>query len=115
MEQLLDEFPNDLRFVYRHFPLIGTPEQPLHDKAALSTQAAEAAGKQGKFWEMHDLLFTQQADWSALSVIDFQQWLIQKAGELNLDLQKFTTDLTSEELVNLAQKAWLDGQNIGLT
>jgi cyclophilin family peptidyl-prolyl cis-trans isomerase len=115
MEQLLNEFPNDLRFVYRHFPLIGTPESPLHDKAALAAQAAEAAGKQGKFWEMHDVLFNNQAKWSALSVTDFQQWLIQQAGVLDLDVSKFTSDLTSTELVNLAQNAWDNGRKIGLT
>ena len=73
MEQLLKDYPNDLRFVYRQFPLIGTPESPFHDKAALSTQASEAAGKQGKFWEMHDVLFENQADWSTLSVADFHR------------------------------------------
>ncbi len=114
MEQLIKEFPNDLRFVYRHFPLIGTPEAPVHDKAALATQAAEAAGKQGEFWEMHDLLFNNQSEWSKLSVADFQQWLINKAGDLKLDVPKFTTDLTSTELVNLAQKAWIDGQKMQL-
>jgi cyclophilin family peptidyl-prolyl cis-trans isomerase len=115
MEQLLKDFPNDLRFVYRHFPLIGTPESPFHDKAALATQAAEAAGKQGKFWEMHDVLFNKQSEWSTLSVANFQQWLIQQAGELNLDVSKFTTDLTSMELVKLAQNAWNNGQKMSLS
>jgi cyclophilin family peptidyl-prolyl cis-trans isomerase len=115
MEQLLKDFPNDLRFVYRHLPLIGTPQSPFHDKAALATQAAEAAGKQGKFWEMHDVLFNKQTDWSTLSVADFQQWLIQQAGALNLNVTKFTTDLTSTELVNLAQNAWEAGQKMNLT
>jgi cyclophilin family peptidyl-prolyl cis-trans isomerase len=114
MEQLLKEFPSDLRFVYRHFPLIGTPESPFNDKAALATQAAEAAGKQGKFWEIHDVLFNKQSDWSALSVADFQQWLIQQARVLNLDVTKFTSDLTSTELVNLAQNAWEAGQKMKL-
>jgi cyclophilin family peptidyl-prolyl cis-trans isomerase len=115
MEQLLKNFPNDLRFVYRQFPLIGTPESPFHDKAALATQASEAAGIQGKFWEMHDLLFERQSEWSALSVSDFQQWLIQRAGELGLNVSKFTTDLTSTELVDLAQNAWDNDQKIGLS
>jgi cyclophilin family peptidyl-prolyl cis-trans isomerase len=115
MEQLLKEFPNDVRFVYRQFPLIGTPESPFHDKAALATQASEAAEKQGKFWEMHDLLFNKQSDWSGLSVTDFQQWLVQQAGELDLDVQKFTSDLTSDELFTLAQNAWDNGKEIGLT
>ena len=115
MEQLLKEFPNDLRFVYRQFPLIGTPESPFHDKAALATQASEAAGKQGKFWEMHDALFTNQSTWSAMTVTDFQQWLIQQAGELGLDTSKFTTDLNSTELKNLAQNAWDNANKIGLS
>jgi cyclophilin family peptidyl-prolyl cis-trans isomerase len=115
MEQLLKQYPNDLRFVYRNYPLIGTPEQPFHDKAALSTQAAEAAGKQGKFWEMHDVLFNNQSEWSTLSVTDFQQWLIVKAGEIDLDVDQFTADLTSPELVNLAQKAWDDGGKMQLS
>jgi cyclophilin family peptidyl-prolyl cis-trans isomerase len=115
MEQLLKEFPNDLRFVYRQFPLIGTPESPFHDKAALATQASEAAGKQGKFWEMHDDLFNNQSTWSGMTVGDFQQWLIQQAGELGLDVTKFTSDLTSTELKTLAQDAWENGQKIGLS
>ncbi len=115
LEQLLTKYPNDIRFVYRDYPLIGTPESPFHDKAALATQAADAAGKQGKFWEMHDLLLNNQADWTSLSVSDFQQWLITKAGDLKLDVSKFTTDLTSTDLVNMAQKAWDDGNKMGLT
>lgn len=115
MEQLLNEFPNDLRFVYRQFPLIGTPESPFHDKAALATQASEAAGKQGAFWEMYSLLYNHQSEWSSLSVTDFQQWLIQHAGEINLDVAKFSADLTSQESVDIAQKAWVDGQNLKLT
>jgi cyclophilin family peptidyl-prolyl cis-trans isomerase len=115
MEQLLKDYPNDLRFIYRHYPLIGTPESPFHDKAALATQASEAAGKQGKFWEMHDVLFEKQADWSTLPVSDFQKWLIQRAGELGLDVDKFTTDLTSDELVKFAQDAWDNGQKMGFT
>lgn len=115
MEQLLKKYPNELRFVYRQFPLIGTPESPFHDKAALATQGSEAAGKQGKFWEMHDILFNNQAEWSALTVSDFQQWLIEKAGDLNLDVDKFSQDLTSDELVAMSQAAWQNGQKLNLS
>ncbi len=115
MEQLLKDFPNDFRFVYRHYPLIGTPESPFHDKAALAAQAAEAAGMQGMFWEMHDVLFNQQADWSTLSVADFQQWLITQAGKINLDVDQFTTDLTSTQLVDFAQQAWEAGNKMNFS
>lgn len=115
MEQLLEKYPDDLRFVYRHYPLIGTPESPFHDKAALATQGSEAASKQGKFWEMHDAIFEHQDEWVSLSVEDFQKWLIEQAGVLELDTKKFTADLTSQELVDQAQKAWDDAQVMRLT
>jgi cyclophilin family peptidyl-prolyl cis-trans isomerase len=114
MERLLEEFPNDLRFAYRHFPLIGTPEQPFHDKASLSVRAAEAAGKQGKFWDMYTLLYGQQNTWNTLSVEEYQTWLIEQAGKLGLDVDKFTADLNSQELIDLAQNDWDRGQDIGL-
>jgi cyclophilin family peptidyl-prolyl cis-trans isomerase len=114
MAQLVKDFPKDVRIAYRHYPLIGTPEQPYHDKAALSTQAAEAAGKQGKFWEMHDLIMARQGEWASLSVSDFQNWLLERAKELKLNELEFSKDLTSEELVNLAQQAWEKGQETGI-
>jgi cyclophilin family peptidyl-prolyl cis-trans isomerase/protein-disulfide isomerase len=115
MDRLLADFPNDLRFVFRHFPLIGTPESPFHDKAALSTQAAEAAGRQGKFWEMHAVLFERQSEWATLSIPDFQTWLIDLAGEIELDVNQFTTDLTSQALVDFAQSKWDEGTALGLS
>jgi cyclophilin family peptidyl-prolyl cis-trans isomerase len=109
LAQLLNLYPEDVRIVYRHFPLLS-----IHDKAALSMQAAEAAGLQGKFWEMHDLLYATQQEWSALSLEEFQAWSETKAGELGLDLERFKTDLVSPELAALAQEAWNRGQEIGL-
>jgi cyclophilin family peptidyl-prolyl cis-trans isomerase len=112
--QILDEFPDQVRIVYRHYPLIGTPEQPFHDKAALATQAAEAAGIQGKFWEMHDLLYQKTAEWVSLGVDQFEDWLIEQAEELDLDIDQFNRDLTSDELVQLAQDDWENNKQIGI-
>ncbi len=114
LAQLETTYPSDLRLVYRHFPLIGTTEQPLHDKAALSMQAAEAAGRQEKFWEMHDLLFTRQSEWTGMSSEDFETWLLERATELELDVDQFETDLHSEELTQLALDAWTRGQELQL-
>lgn len=108
LAQLTEEFPEGLRIVYRHFPLSS------HDKAQLATQAAEAAGLQGKFWEMHDLLFETQSEWSQASVADFQTWVIDQAGILGLDADKFAQDLTSEALVSLAKEAWETNAAIGM-
>lgn len=104
----------EVRLVYRHLPLIGTKEQPFHDKAALSAQAAEAAGRQGKFWEMHDLLFAQQNDWAARTPDDFKAWVIEQAVKLGLDKARFSQDLVSKEIVDFVQAAWDHGMAINL-
>lgn len=110
LAQLNTQFPNDLRIVFRHFPLAS-----IHDKALLAAQAAEAAGRQGRFWEMHDHLFANQGTWSSLSVADFESWLVNTAAAaLELDSEQFSTDLKSEELVALAQEAWEFGQSLNL-
>jgi cyclophilin family peptidyl-prolyl cis-trans isomerase len=109
LAQLEVEFRDDLRIIYRHYPL------SIHDKAALATQASEAAGLQDKFWEMHDLLFTRSSEWSGLTVEDFNPWLVENAGSLGLDVEKFRTDLESPALVDLAKQAWETNAAIGMT
>lgn len=104
LAQLATDYPEEVQIVYRHFPLTS-----IHDKAALSTQASEAAGAQGQFWEMHDMLFDNQNEWAGLSVDEFQDWLAERAIDLELDIEQFKQDLNSEENISLAKKAWDDG------
>ena len=78
---LLAEFSTDLRFVFRHLPL-----DDVHENAQRAAEAAEAAGAHGKFWEMHDLLFSHQ---DALSTED----LIGYAREVGLDVELFAEKL----------------------
>lgn len=85
----LEETHRDrLRIVYRHFPLIS-----IHDKAQLTAEAAEAAGAQGKYWEMHKLLFQRQREWAVLSTDPMPQVLAGYAQELGLDVERFRRDL----------------------
>jgi Na+/H+ antiporter NhaA len=81
IRELLAEFGRDLRYVFRHLPL-----QDVHEHAQQAAEAAEAAGAQGRFWEMHDLLFQRQ---DALTEPD----LIRYAGELGLDRELFSLKL----------------------
>lgn len=74
----------DLQVIFRPYPL-----WPIHDKALIAAQAAEAAGAQGQFWAMHDLLFGTFAEWIGLSPEEFRQWLEQAAPRLPLDSQAF--------------------------
>ncbi len=94
---------------FRHYPLKG-----IHDKALLAAQGAEAAGLQGKFWEMHDLLFEQQGKWESFTEEQFQDWLIERAAELDLDEDQFASDLTSAKLVSLAEEAHDRNASIGM-
>lgn len=100
-------YPDDVRVVFRYLPL--TKE---HDKADLAAQAAEAAGLQEKYWEMHDLLFSKQDDWISLSVKEFSEWLVLQADELELNVKQFKNDLTSDEVV---QKVFDDTKTSALT
>lgn len=114
LAELEARYPEDLRVVFRHFPLIGTTDQPLHEKAALAMQAAEAAGAQGKFWEMHDALFSAQTEWTDLTSEEFEIWLQDMAASLDLDTAQFDSDLHSEEFSAAAQAAWDQGQELEL-
>jgi Na+/H+ antiporter NhaA len=81
VRDLLREHHDEVRFVFRHLPLID-----VHPNAALAAEAAEAAGAQGKFWEMHDVLFEHQ---DALLPGHLKRY----AAEIGLDPERFTHDL----------------------
>lgn len=96
--QILKDDPQ-IQYVFRHFPL------PNHDKGVLSAQAAEAAGLQGKFFEMSSLLLGKQSEWSSMDAAGFETWLTGKVKELGLDEAKFASDLKSEVVVAKVKKA----------
>ena len=88
-DYLIEKYGDRLRFSYRHLPLIS-----IHDKAIITAEAAEAAAAQGKFWEMHDLLYENVQEWRGLSEKDVVDKLIEYADELELDVERFETDLS---------------------
>jgi len=107
--RLLETHSNELRVVSRIFPRLDT-----NNKSALAAQATEAAAEQGKFWEMHDLLYSQQQNWASLSVEDFSQWLTAQVSALGMNVDQFQTDLKREDIVAKVQQAWEGGKKIGL-
>jgi protein-disulfide isomerase len=78
---LLERFPNKVRFIFRHFPL-----QDAHPHALLAAEAAEAAGAQGKFWQMYDVLFANQTH---LKDRDLHRY----AEELGLDMARYVAEM----------------------
>lgn len=78
---LMERYANQLRFVYRHFPL-----EDAHPHALGAAEASEAAAGQGKFWPMHDLLFAHQAHLKDKDLLHY-------AGELGLDLVRYQAEM----------------------
>lgn len=107
MKKLQKEYGDRVTFVYRNFPL-----SSIHGNALISAQAAEAAGKQGKFYEMHDMLFENQADWSDLSnPIDV---FAGYAKNIGLDVEKWKTDTYSAEVKSIISNDTNDGEAVGV-
>ena len=91
-ERLKADYGDQMLFVYRHLPLIS-----IHDKAQITAEAAEAAGAQGKFWEMHDILFERQSAWNSLPEASMIEVLSGYAEEIGVeDIQQFEDDLEND-------------------
>ncbi|HSD55903.1 MAG TPA: thioredoxin domain-containing protein [Candidatus Saccharimonadales bacterium] len=90
VEQVLEKYKDRISFEYRHYPLTA-----IHRNAFAAARASEAAGKQGKFWEMYRLLFTNQKAWSDSdsSQMTFEGY----AKQLELDLIRYKADFASSE------------------
>ena len=85
--------PNDILIIFRNFPLA----IPARDKALLAAKVAEASGKQGKFWEMYNLLLDKQEQWSVSSSAD--EIFLKYAKKLGLNIEVFKSDLQSEKVM----------------
>lgn len=96
-----------VKIVYRHFPLTN-----IHKNASLAAHYAEAAGQQGKFWEMHDALFAAQSAWSSLPnpAPQFEEY----AKKLKLDLDKLKAALESDELKDKVKADIASGRAAGV-
>lgn len=106
---MLEQYGDKLRLEFKHFPL---PPQ-MHPHAFPAAMAAEAAGQQGKFFEFHDLLFTNQATWSKATVPT--TFFIQYANELGLDVDKFKEHMRSSALRERIQADFAAGQALDIT
>ncbi len=101
LNQVLAAYPNDVKLVFKDFPL------SFHQHAKNCAKAARAAGEQGKFWEMHDLIFENN--------IQLNDNLYKElAAKLKLDEAKFLADFNSNKYDNLIQQDIMLGQNVGI-
>lgn len=95
LKKILDQYKDKITFVYRAFPLTS-----IHPNALAAAATAEAASKQGKFWEMHDLLFESQSAWENLKADERGSAFSSYASQLGLNIDQFNKDVASKEVSN---------------
>jgi protein-disulfide isomerase len=105
-EELLKEYDSRLRVVFRNFPL------PAHEHAREAALAAEAAGFQGKFWEMHDTLYREQSTWSKAP--NTRELFESYAGTLGLDMDQFKKDMDSDKARERVDSDHALGDSLGI-
>ena len=93
VKTLLDDYGDQISFVFRNFPLTS-----IHPNARAASAAAEAAGQQDAYWEMHDLLYENQTAWSTQNPNERLATFRSYAARLGLDLTTFEADYASEEV-----------------
>lgn len=106
LEQLISEYGDKLRFVFRHYPLA------IHANGQLASRAAEAAAMQGKFWEMHDLLYERQNEWAFQ--LKPEGTFVKFAKELGLNEEQFKQDLTNPAGAERIAQDMGDGDALGV-
>lgn len=108
IKQTLLKYSNDLQFIYRHFPL------PQHAYGRQAAAYAEAAGEQGKFWEMHDKLFETQTEWSALGDSDAAAFFLNLAVQLGLDENKVKQAVAENTFNSKIDSDLAEGRSLGV-
>lgn len=101
MEQVAKQYPNDVKIVFKHFPL------PFHNEAEPASKAAWAAQQQGKFWEYHEELFKNQDKLGS-------EYYVELAKSLKLDVEKFKKDMASEAAAKQVKTDMEIGQKNGI-
>jgi len=107
VQKILTDFPGKVNFVFRNYPL------SYHTNAPLASYAAGAAGIQGKYWEMHEKLYSTQNDWSNLQ--DPTTKFVAYAKEMGLNTDQFTKDMGSQAVKDAVQRDTNDGNAVSLT
>lgn len=106
--QVKEDFKDQIRFEFKHFPLV-----QIHPNATTAHRASQAAAAQGKFWEMHDLLFEQQQSWqdstNASSIFEGY------AKQIGLDVEKYKLDAASSDVLSIINADIEAGKQLNVT
>lgn len=108
LKKLKGDYSGKIKFVFHHFPLTR-----IHQHAAIASFAAVAAGQQGKFWEMHNLLYESQDVWKETD--NFAPILVNFARQLSLNLEQFERDINSPKVKSIVLGDVQRGEAMGVT
>lgn len=109
--QLMENYGESVQFVYRHYPLVS-----IHPNAQPAAIFAEAAAEQGKFWEVHDLLFETQSEWSEISSRDeLQETFMRYAESLDMDVAQLEERMNDDAVLTAVQRDVSDGNTVNLS
>lgn len=108
VEEIMALYGEQVHFEYRHFPLI-----TIHPNAVAAAVAAEAAAQQGKFFEMHDLLFENQTTWGPTA--NPTVYFVQYAEQLGLDVSQFRRQITATKLEDHVRDSFSTARSLGFT
>ena len=108
VKQIKEKYGDDIQFQFRNYPL-----SQIHPNARAASRAAEAASKQGKFWEMHDMLYEQQSSWSSLpdAVPVFGSY----AQQLSLNMEQYNADFSDVNTNNIINADYAEGNKLGVS
>ena len=110
LKQVVEQYKDNenVNFVFRNYPL-----ESIHPNARIASEAAEAAGAQGKFWEMHDLLYERQNDWNVQPnpLTLFADY----ANSLGINVDQFKTSINQSSAKDIIQADIDDGTKLGVT
>jgi protein-disulfide isomerase len=107
LQKIVDDYGERVRLVFRHFPL-----QQIHKNAFAAARAAEAAGMQGKFWEMHDLIYDNQTQWKDSP--EPRPLFADYARRLGLNADKFRADLDGKAAADRVMADYTRGTSLGV-
>ncbi len=107
LRQVMADNKDTLKFSFRHFPLT-----QIHKNALLAAKASEAAALQGKFWEMHDIIYDKQDEWG--EALNAREFIMMYANTIKLDISKFTRDLESKTIEDKILAEYKEGISLGV-
>lgn len=110
LAELQQQYPQEVRVVLRQFP-----QPQVYDKSLLAAYAAEAAGLENDFWEMNDLLYSMQDEWTALSPEDFRDWLVEITPSYSIDPVQLLINTESKAVKERVEQVLNDAKTLSLT